>query len=291
MIEGLKQRVITAVILLLVLVGFTVLLSPFQFALFIALIVLAASWEWGGLMELENRKASYLFQLTVFFMLAGAFVLLQVTPSNEQPDIIRAALILFLGMLWWCIAFVLILGYPANKESWNDKSRIAVMGLLALVPAWVGVVMLKYLAPTGELVMALVIMVAAVDVGAYFAGNQFGKRKLAPKLSPKKSWEGVWGGVATCMLIGILFTWLLNRYLIQLANWQMITLVLLTIPVAAFSVLGDLVESMLKRNMDVKDSGQLLPGHGGLLDRVDGLLAATPVFVLVVLLVLFELGQ
>lgn len=289
--EGLKQRIITAVILLLVLAGFTVFLSPFQFALFITLIVLAASWEWGGLMELDNRRASNLFQFTVVLMLAGAFVLLKVNPSGEQPDIIRAALILLLGMIWWCLAFVLILGYPSNKNSWNDKSRIAVMGLLALVPTWTGVVILKYLAPQGELVLALVIMVAAVDVGAYFAGNQFGKRKLAPNLSPNKSWEGVWGGVVTCVLVGVLFTWLLNRYLITLASWQVVVLMLLAVPVAAFAVVGDLVESMLKRNMAIKDSGQLLPGHGGLLDRVDGLLAATPVFVLIVLLVLFELGQ
>ncbi len=291
MIEGLKQRVATALVLILALAAFTVYLPPFLYAIFIALLVLAASWEWSGLVETSTPTGRWFYLCTVFLMLLGAFFVLQVTPASEQPDVLRAAMILMLGLLWWALSFVLILGYPDNSSSWNDNSRIAVMGLLALLPTWAGIVLLKYLDPGGGLVLGLVIMVAAVDVGAYFAGNQFGRRKLAPVLSPNKSWEGVWGGLITCLVVGFLFAWLLNRFLLPLAGWQFAALLLLPVPVAAFAVLGDLVESMLKRNSQVKDSGQLLPGHGGLLDRVDGLIAATPVFVLALLFLLFEMGE
>ncbi|MDA0689042.1 MAG: phosphatidate cytidylyltransferase [Proteobacteria bacterium] len=291
MIEGLKQRVATALVLISALAAFTIFLPPFLYAIFIGLLVMAASWEWSGLVEGANSKGRVIYLATVLLMLLGAFGVLQINPVSQQPDVLRAAMILMLGLLWWTLSFLLVKGYPGTSGLWNDNSRIAVMGLLALLPTWVGIVLLKYLDPGGMLVLGLVIMVAAVDVGAYFAGNQFGKRKLAPLLSPNKSWEGVWGGLITCLLIGFLFAWLLNRFLTPLAGWQFAVLLLLPIPVAAFAVLGDLVESMLKRNSQVKDSGQLLPGHGGLLDRVDGLLAATPLFVLTLLFVLFELGE
>jgi phosphatidate cytidylyltransferase len=291
MIEGLKQRVTTALVLISALAAFTLFLPPFLYALFIGLIVMAASWEWSGLVEEANPRGRLLYLCTVLLMLLGAFLVLEISPAGGQPDVLRAAMILMLGLLWWALSFLLIMGYPGTSSLWNDNSRIAVMGLLALLPTWAGVVLLKYLDPGGWLVLGLVVMVAAVDVGAYFAGNQFGKRKLAPQLSPNKSWEGVWGGLITSLLVGFLFAWLLDRFLISLAGWQFAVLLVLPIPVAAFAVLGDLVESMLKRNSQVKDSGQLLPGHGGLLDRVDGLLAATPVFVLTLLFVLFELGK
>ena len=162
------------------------------------------------------------------------------------------------------------------------------MGILALVPTWVGVVLLKFLEPQGYLVIALVVMVAAVDIGAYFAGSYLGRRKLAPELSPNKSWEGVWGGLATCLLLGAVLIYLLHRYVVSLSLIQTSVLLVLCLLTTLFAVIGDLLESMLKRNSQVKDSGQLLPGHGGVMDRIDGLIAVTPVFVLTILYTLFE---
>ncbi len=289
MIEGLKLRVVTAVILLLALIAVTTQLSPYMFAMLMAVIVLIASWEWAGLIGLDTSKSRISYQSTIALMLMGAFFLIEVRPGATTIDAVRSSMILLLGLLWWIVAFFMLLGYPANTALWSDKSRIGLMGILTLVPTWVGIVLLKYLAPAGYLVLGLVILVAAVDVGAYFAGTYLGKRKLAPQLSPKKSWEGVWGGVGTCLAIGVLFIWLFNRYLSALSTWQVLVLLGLCLVISCLAVVGDLLESMLKRNSKVKDSGQLLPGHGGVLDRVDGLVAVTPAYVLTLMLTLFEL--
>ena len=144
---------------------------------------------------------------------------------------------------------------------------------------------IKYLNPQGFLLLGMVVVVAAADIGAYFVGKRFGKNRLAPSLSPNKTWEGVLGGFAACLLVGILLIWLLHSYLITLSNVQILILVLLSLVVTLFDVIGDLLESMLKRNRDLKDSGKILPGHGGILDRVDGLLAVTPIFVLTFLII------
>ena len=160
------------------------------------------------------------------------------------------------------------------------------MGVLVLIPTFAGVVVLKYLLPSGYLVLALVILVAAVDVGAYFVGVNFGSKKLAANLSPKKSWEGVWGGAFACLLVATLFIWLMHRHIQPLSPTQIAALLALSMGTTFFSIVGDLLESMLKRNCGVKDSGTMLPGHGGVLDRVDGFVAATPLFVLTMMLVL-----
>jgi len=160
------------------------------------------------------------------------------------------------------------------------------MGLLALVPAWTGLVALKVILPSGYLVLGVVIAVAAVDVGAFFTGKFFGNRPLAPSLSPKKTWEGVWGGFATCCVVSAVLVSAAQRYLLELILAQIIVLLLSCITMALFAVIGDLVESMLKRNSDLKDSGSILPGHGGVLDRVDGLLAVAPMSVLILMLAL-----
>jgi len=286
--KSLQLRIVTAVILMLGLIAMTTLLSPFNFAIVLAVIVLMASWEWSGLIGLQSRRSRMLYQATVLVMLVSAFLLLGVVPGAELIDGLRASMLLLLGMLWWMVAFTMLIGYPENAGQWNDKSRIGLMGVLALLPTWAGVVMLKFLAPDGYLVISLVLMVAAVDVGAYFAGTYLGHNKLAPNLSPNKSWEGVWGGLITCLVLGIALIIFHHQTVATLSLVQVIVLLVLCPLVTLFAVIGDLVESMLKRNSQVKDSGQLLPGHGGVLDRVDALIAVTPIYVLTVMLTLFE---
>jgi len=282
----LKQRVITAVILLVALIAATTQLPSFYFSLFIAAVILVAAWEWAGLVSPDKEMAKLPYLASIAVMLAGSFFLLGISPDAQSIDGFRASLMLILGLLFWLISLFFLAGYPDNSSLWSDESKIALMGVLVLMPTFAGVVVLKYLLPSGYLVLALVILVAAVDVGAYFVGVNFGSRKLAANLSPKKSWEGVWGGTLVCLLVAALFVWLMHRNLQPLSSIQIAALLALSVGVTFFSIVGDLIESMLKRNCGVKDSGTILPGHGGVLDRVDGLVAATPLFVLTMMLVL-----
>lgn len=281
----LKQRIVTAVLLLAGLIAATTLLSAFGFALFVSATVMLAAWEWCGLIGLDNQLSRAGYLMTIAMVLAGLFWALNISGDALGINQYRLAVILGLGTLFWLLSLIILITYPANKLAWNDQSKIASMGLFALIPIWAAVIQLKYLMPSGVLVIALIILVAAVDVGGYFVGIRFGRSRLAPELSPSKSWEGVWGGLGLCLLVGIGMSWAAHIYIQNLQPWQFIALVLLTLLTTFFSIIGDLLESMLKRNRNVKDSGGILPGHGGLLDRVDGLMAAAPIYTLLVMFV------
>lgn len=282
----LKQRIITAVILAIALLAASTLLSAFYFAIFVALIVLLAVWEWSRLIGLQQIKSRLAYLISLALVLVGLFRLLNINPTGDSIDWLRVSVILGLGLLFWILTLFMLWGYPENKKHWNDESKIASMGLFVLIPTWVGLVQLKYIEPNGYLVLSLIVLVAAVDIGAYFSGVNFGRRKLAPALSPNKTWEGVWGGFAVCLLLGLGLSWLMHSYLMNLTTWQFLLCLLLVFCITFFSVIGDLLESMLKRNRNIKNSGSLLPGHGGVLDRVDGLMAATPVFALMIMFIL-----
>ncbi len=276
----LKQRVITAVMLIAAFGAATIALPPFWFALLIGAVILAAGREWSGLLGEDSSMATPVYLMMIFAAGFTLFGWLGISPLRNTPEQTGTAIVLGLGLAFWLPVFFLLLGYPDNRKRWNSDRVIAAMGLFALLPGLIGVVYLKYLDPTGHLVLALVILVAAVDIGAYFAGRRFGRRQLAPKISPKKTWEGVWGGSALSIAIAVVFVWMMHRWLRPLATPEMLLLAVLAPALVALCVIGDLLESMLKRNRQAKDSGSLLPGHGGLLDRVDSLLAATPAFVL-----------
>lgn len=284
----LKQRIITAILLAIALIAATTLLPPFWFSIILTPVVLLAAWEWGGFIGLDSRRSRVVYCSTIGLMLAGLFPLLGITPVTIQLDTLRVAMILLLGLVFWCLSLFVLRGYPGNKNLWNDSSRIATMGIFTLIPAWVGLVQLKFMQTEGYFLLALVVLVAAVDIGAFFVGTNFGRHKLAPALSPKKSWEGVWGGLIACALVGSGLIWLLNAHIKTLLLLQIVALLLMTALVTVLSVVGDLLESMLKRNQSIKDSGRLLPGHGGILDRIDGLMAATPIYVLLLMLLLSQ---
>ena len=147
------------------------------------------------------------------------------------------------------------------------------IGLLILLPAWQGLVFIKQLPLGNWLIMAVMVLVWGADIGAYFSGKAFGKRKLAPQVSPGKSWEGVYGGLALSLVItavvGLVRDWTLGQMILGLLGAAIVVFI---------SVVGDLTESMFKRQSGIKDSSNLLPGHGGVLDRIDSLTAAIPVF-------------
>ncbi|MDE0732967.1 MAG: phosphatidate cytidylyltransferase [Gammaproteobacteria bacterium] len=284
----LKQRIITAISLVIGLIAATTQLSLFNFTLFISLVVVLASWEWSGFIGLNESSAKLTYSLTIAAMIIGLYFILDISTRDSSIDFVRASILLGLGLLFWMLMVFVLAGYPENKSAWNNESKIACMGMLVLIPSWVGLVVLKSLEEAGLLVLALVILVAAVDIGAYFAGVNFGSRKLAPNLSPKKTWEGVWGGFALCAVISVAMIWAANSYFLDLTSAQMVVLFFLAPLTTFFSVIGDLLESMLKRNQNIKDSGRLLPGHGGILDRIDGLVATAPPFVLLLVFMMSE---
>jgi phosphatidate cytidylyltransferase len=280
----LKQRIATALILLVGLIAMTTILDLEQFAAITGALVLIGAWEWAAFASLES-KSRLAFVGTLALSIAPLWFALGIggAPGYDASFALGFSL---LGALFWALMFAAIASFPRSTEAWNDKSRISAMGMLSLLCTWVGLVSLKALLPNGALVIMLIIMVAAVDVGAFFTGKLFGKRKLAPALSPNKTWEGVWGGVTLNVAVSIVFAILLNRYVQPFAPIDYAIFAALALIVAFFSVVGDLAESMLKRNRELKDSGSILPGHGGLLDRIDGLMAATPICVAFLILLL-----
>lgn len=280
----LKQRIATALVLLIGLIAMTTSLGLEAFAAITGALVLIGAWEWAAFASLGD-KSRLAFVGTLALSIALLWFALGVggAPGYDAGFALGFSL---LGALFWVLMFAAIASFPQSTDAWNDKSRISVMGMLSLLCTWVGLVTLKALLPNGALVIMLIIMVAAVDVGAFFTGKLFGKRKLAPALSPNKTWEGVWGGVTLNVAVSIVFAILLDSYVQAFALIDYVIFAALALIVAFFSVVGDLAESMLKRNKELKDSGSILPGHGGLLDRIDGLMAATPICVSVLILLL-----
>lgn len=258
----LKQRIITALILLPIALGGFFLLEGAGFALFIGLVVTLGAWEWARLAGFAAQSARVAYAAAVAAML----FIMYVVPSLA-PWVLGAA------VLWWATATFLVLTYPQTTHHWANAATKLVIGLLILLPAWQGLIWIKQ-GPLGNWqIMAVMVLVWGADVGAYFSGKAFGKRKLAPKVSPGKSWEGVYGGLVLSLLIttvvGFVRDWTVAQLLMGLIGAALIVFV---------SVVGDLTESMFKRQSGIKDSSNLLPGHGGVLDRIDSLTAAIPIF-------------
>lgn len=285
----LKQRVLTAIVILGVLYGATAWLPPNYFALFLTAVLVPALFEWAGLMNL-TRWSQNLAWLGSFALVLGSCVwLLDVAGGASGRSGLLIVNALALG--FWLFVFWLIHDYPAGEHRWSAPWKIGLMGIGALVPTWLALYYLKIWAPSGALVLTLVALVSIVDIGAYFTGRAWGRKKLAPALSPKKSWAGFWGGVACCVALAIaLLLWVQSVYG-RLSGSLWVLLLLATVLMAVVSVVGDLFESMLKRHRGIKDSGHILPGHGGVLDRIDSLVAAAPVFMLALILLSSDLDM
>ncbi len=271
----LKQRVITAVILV---IGFLALLfstSPLHFSLAIAPVVLLAGWEWTNLMQLETRakKVAFLGLLAVALLLSGLALNL-----SAELDMQLGQLLVLAASILWAVIFLWIQGYPSSAILWSPRPVLGLLGLLLLTFTWIAIVLIVHQPHGAWLLLFAVVVVALADIGGYIAGNLFGKHKLAATVSPGKTWEGFFGGILLqCLLIAALIPLMPEKI-------TPVMLVALVIPVSLYSVLGDLFESMVKRHCGVKDSGTILPGHGGILDRIDGLIAALPLFILLFLL-------
>ncbi|MDO6562608.1 phosphatidate cytidylyltransferase [Amphritea sp. 1_MG-2023] len=261
----LKERVWTAVLLApVVLVG--LFLSSFDvFKLFVAGIVLLGAWEWANLSGLIPATA----RLAYTSLIAASIAALNYySPNAAFADF------LWLTVLFWLMATVWVVRYPA-LTGWQTKWQRALIGLLVLTSTWMALVNLQQQPKGDVLLLMLLLLVWGADIGAYFAGKTWGRAKLAPQVSPGKTRAGLWGGLASCAIISLCFIVYLELDLLT-----GVYLLLIGMLAGLASVLGDLFESMLKRHRGIKDSSRLLPGHGGILDRIDSITSAAPVFVL-----------
>lgn len=263
----LKQRVITALVLLpLILVPIFTFPTPWLY-LFLSAVGMIAAWEWTALMGLTQGGSRIAYLGLVAVLLAVTWFL---------ATLGLGIWVLILGALWWGYALLMITGYPANfRLKPPGTLTMGVYGLLMIVPALLG---LATLHGAGNGVLRLFFLFAIVwmaDIGAYFAGRRFGKRKLAPDVSPGKTLEGAIGGFCAAILVVGAAPWVFG-----LGRFSFLSLMLLCGLVIVASIVGDLTESLFKRHRGVKDSGTILPGHGGILDRVDSVLAAAPVLAL-----------
>ena len=273
----LKQRAITAVALLAVLLPTLFMSSPEPFIVLALFMVAAGAWEWGRLSGLTFQQA-----LLNAVILSVALLVLWVSGHSHLRSFVW-----LLPSLVWVIGGVLLLRMGvAGWSALSSRFRLA-LGYVVLVFAWVAMANARTIGV--NLLLSIFFLVWAADVFAYFGGKAFGRRKLAPSISPGKSWAGAYAGAVGVMLVGglwvladqsflvdspSLYTSLQNRY-----GWAGLIAVL---GLTALSVVGDLVESLVKRSAGVKDSSNLLPGHGGVLDRIDALLPVLPVAMMLV---------
>ncbi len=252
----LRTRIVTAVIALLIL-GVVLFVIPARLAeAVIAVVVLAGAWEWSAFLGVSANAARAAFVVAIAMAIG---LLYSALPQHST-------LVLQVAFAWWFCAFLWILFFPTPIPS---VIRWAAGGLV-LVPMFVALVQLYRIGP--EVLLFALLIVWAADAGAFFAGKQFGRVKLAPSISPGKTWEGVFGGLLVVALLAV-----------GAAYWTDVRLGVLLpfcLAVAVLSIVGDLTVSMFKRTAGVKDSGKLFPGHGGILDRVDSIASSAPLFAL-----------
>ena len=262
----LLTRVITALVLLPLVIGAIVGLPTAAVAVILAALLGVGAWEWAGLTCLNATPARAGFAGVAALAMAAAWW----APATLKVLILGAALV------FWLLAMVMIRRFPRGWDLSVASAPLAGgLGLLLLVAAFVALVSLHAREQGPALVLFLLVLIWAADTGAYFSGRAFGRHKLAPRVSPGKTWAGAVGGMATALAAAGLGVWWFER-----TGVDALGLILLGAVVAVISIVGDLSMSLFKRQAGVKDSGVIFPGHGGVLDRLDSLLAAAPWFLL-----------
>ena len=263
MTESLKQRIITAAVLIVAALIFILVFSTPWFAVTtLVLVVSVGGMEWAKLVALEQIKQG----LYVAWMLLLAYF--------SYKSITLSWFFVTLGFFWWFINLVMLIKYKQGTTFYsNNPLMLLLAGYFVILSAWSAAVILHTHSP--YLVLFLVLLVAAADSGAYFAGKTFGKNKLVPEISPGKTREGLLGGFIAALMVAFM-----GASLLGLTEGYFSSFMYLSAVVALMSVAGDLFISLMKREAGAKDSGSILPGHGGILDRVDGLIATLPLFAL-----------
>lgn len=255
----LKQRIFTAVLAVLLLFVVLFVLPATIARSVIAAVILVGAWEWAPFVGLSRPAQRLLFASIV----AGSLAVLQ---FQLLYGLVTVNAVFVIAVVWWFAAFVWILLYPTPVP----KVLAWIAGFAVLLPAWLALDLVYR--HSSALLLFMLVIVWAADVGAYFAGKRFGNIKLAPHISPGKTWEGVVGGLLLVTLLGAIGASYFDRPLAMMLPFCM--------AIGLVSVVGDLTVSLFKRSAGIKDSGRIFPGHGGLLDRIDSVAAAAPLFAL-----------
>ncbi len=269
MADNTTERVLAASVLAPLVIGAVLWLPSAGFAVLLSAFLLAGAWEWSRLSMLTNPLArmAYVAALAVLLWMLWPF-------SGDSGFIQRIAGLTM--MAWAAVLFWLAVPSAGSDDTWFNRLIKLLVGVAVLAPAWLTIVALhRYTGQGPQLVLFLMMLTWAADIGAYFAGHRWGRVKLAPSVSPGKTREGVYGGLAAVALYS-----LLGGLWFDLGGGTLFLFVLLSVVTALVSVVGDLFESLFKRQAGIKDSGRLIPGHGGVMDRIDSLTAAAPMFVL-----------
>ncbi|MDR5616454.1 phosphatidate cytidylyltransferase [Arsenophonus sp.] len=274
---NLNARIITAIILIPLVIAALFFLPPNLFGYVIIVICSLAAWEWsqfiGWTVQIKRIISAVLFGICLLGLQLSFQDLSQLT---TEPLIIY---ILSAGLVWWLVAIILVVTFPTSARFWSQSVILKILfGVLTILPFYCGMLVLKSVDYHIDnfigawWVLYVTLLVWSADSGAYFFGHLFGKHKLAAKVSPGKTLEGMLGGMLTAGIIAWLFSLFVPVLLISK------NLLFCSVIVVIISVFGDLTESMFKRQAGIKDSSHLIPGHGGVLDRIDSLTAAIPVF-------------
>ena len=270
----LKTRVNTAAMLIAGFLTAMFLASNIGWALLTLVVTLIAAWEWSNLIKLsKSQMYSYValalvLSLTIFFTSGITFS----TSATLYHDVFVFNLLGIVTLFWVLLAPIWLI----TRKRISHQLTLAILGLLLLLSTWVALVEIRVISPW--LLLSVIATVSIADSAAYFAGKRFGRHKLAPEISPGKTWEGVAGGLLAVTIYGSLLCYFLNySYWFLVGFWLIVVL----------SIMGDLFESLLKRQAGIKDSSQLLPGHGGILDRMDGLIPSLALSLFYIYLPLF----
>jgi phosphatidate cytidylyltransferase len=263
----LKQRILTALILIPLVLWGLFALPLFYFALTVGAISFVAALEWAGLTGIATRLGRITYAILLVALAMGIYY---TSMWLYQP-------VLIMAMVWWLWSLALIILYSVHPSSvgfLQSRWVVGLIGLFVLLPVSVGFMVLRASPFAGAAwILYVFLLVWAADTGAYFAGKRFGKHKLAAKVSPGKTLEGLAGAFALSAIVIVC-----GKYYFAVPVHKLALFVMWSVATVIISILGDLVESLFKRLRGVKDSGCFLPGHGGLLDRIDSLTAAIPFF-------------
>lgn len=292
-VSPLKKRIQTAAILVPLFVIIILFSSPEVFAIILAIVIGLAAWEWTRLAGYTSYWGRAIALIAMPLLVLGIFAILKNTQYLHQVQhfsyntlgaygytgqftsqlsgynkLLR--MIAWVVLLFWILASVAVSLYPKGKQLYQYKMINLLIGCFVLVPALMCAIALQMASP--RWLLYLIILVCAADIGAYFSGKKWGRNHISPQLSPGKTLEGVMGAIVAGLVVTAIGFFALK------VNASIFTWFLLNFLTILFSIVGDLFESLFKRQQNLKDSGSLLPGHGGVMDRLDSLTAAIPIF-------------